>query len=159
MTSHSMSRRIALAAAAAGAALSMSLAVAGPASAAPEEAKNRTTVSVASPQPTVQVLAPNAVTPPAGTRQVFLGVAFGISGPTVSVNAPETGRHAVRYDTSELPTALNTIIDGTYLQQVGAGSDSTVYTQPFRLAAGHHTVGLGGPETYSPANAYLVGPF
>lgn len=95
---------------------------------------------------------------PAGTPRIFLGVAQSTHDPDAHATVTTRGRYTVEYDTSNLPAAFNTVIDGTYLQQTGVAGQSRGYSQTFTLARGTHTIGLGGPSIFSPAKAYLVGP-
>ena len=93
----------------------------------------------------------------AGTPRRLLGTAASIDDGTVTVVIATSGRYTLEYD-STLPAVFNNVVDGTYLQQTGVGYQTTAFSQTFYLAAGSHTIRLGGPEVYGPATEYLDGP-
>lgn len=100
---------------------------------------------------------PAPTTVAASVPRKLLGTVQSINDGTVTVTVTTAGRYTLQYD-STLPAAFNNVVDGVFLQQVGAGSNATVYSQTFFLSVGQHTVRLGGPQVFGPAKEYLDGP-
>lgn len=150
--------RIAVVSAAAASTLAIGL-VPGIASAA-TSANSATAATPAAPvtasrHPLAPGTAPTSV--PARVPRRYVGTAFGVDIQPVTVTVTKSGRYTIEYRSSQFPAGLNTVVDGTFLQQTGIGAQSTAYSQTFFLDAGTHTIGLGGPAVYSPVKAYLVG--